>query len=195
MSSWHLCGKLTYGNAYSSCCHLFSLLSLYALLPAPISSGITLDPNQISQLVGVGLELWIVYSGTETLTLQELVRIIAMTRDQPSAGWGLHHWCFVGVIPCHLSSGAVGLFRAGGAAGGLTSCLWIQPQEKGKAPCRNSLWCVQGRTSAGVNEVLPVVLAEALAQGAQCTVMYWKGARQSSPHQLHMSGFGQPLVL
>lgn len=76
MSPWCLCEELTYGNACSSPCLLFSLLSLFMLLhPAPISSGTTLDPNQASQLLWVGPELWMGQRRTWSPGLQGLPEV------------------------------------------------------------------------------------------------------------------------
>jgi len=41
-----------------------------------------------------------------------LVQSMAMPGDQPSAGWGLHHWHFMGDIPSPLPSGVAGLSQA-----------------------------------------------------------------------------------
>lgn len=64
---------------------LMSLLALSLLLhPAPILSGTMLDPNQVSQLVWVGSELWIVPNRMWSPSLQGLpellVQIMAMPR-------------------------------------------------------------------------------------------------------------------
>lgn len=68
------------------------------------------------------------------------VQSMAMARDQPSAGWGLCHWHFVGDTPCPSPSGVAGLSQAGGAGDGSTS--WLN------TAAREGIGCLQGPSVA-----------------------------------------------
>lgn len=65
---------------------------------------------------------------------------VSMARDQPSAGWGLHHWHFVGDTPCPTLSGVAGFSQAEGAGEGSTS--WLN------TAAREGISCLRGPSVA-----------------------------------------------
>lgn len=106
---------------------LMSLLALSLLLhPAPIPSSTMLDPNQSLNLFGWALSFGQCQTGggSHLSNIPELfAQIMAMPKDQLSAGWDSHHQDLVGNTLCLLHSGVAAHFWAGGAGGGLTSWL------------------------------------------------------------------------